>query len=47
MRPNVNLKEDMNWIEDRAQAQNEAFMKWFEPRRKRSITVLEIGAGPV
>ena len=47
VRPNVNLRNDMDWLETEAQRQNENFEKWFTPRDKRSLTVLEIGAGPV
>ena len=47
MRPNINLKDDMNWLEQRAERQNEAFNAWFDSKRNRSITVLELGAGPV
>lgn len=47
VRPNINLKNDLDWDERIAQKQSEAFSKWVEPRMKRSMTVLEIGAGPV
>lgn len=47
VRPNINLKMDMDWLETRTTRQSEAFQAWFEPRRTRSMTVLEIGAGPV
>ena len=47
VRPNVNLRDDLDWLEDRAASQNENFMRWFEPRITRSMTILEIGAGPV
>jgi len=46
VRPNVNLKNDIQWIEDRAQLQDKNFAKWFQPLKFRSLTILEIGCGP-
>ena len=47
LRPNINLKEDIGWIDTRAVKEDEEFKKWFEPNRLRSLTILEIGCGPV
>ena len=47
VRPNINLKEDLGWIDLRAVKEDEEFQKWFEPNRLRSLTILEIGCGPV
>ena len=47
MRPNINLKNDMDWIESDTAIQMNKLNKWLERVKRRSMTVLEIGAGPV
>lgn len=43
------MRDDFEWIEDKANAQNERMQAIFEREdtNKRSLTVIEIGAGPV
>lgn len=43
------MRDDFEWIEDKANAQNERMQAYFEREdiNKRSLTVIEIGAGPV
>ena len=47
VRPNINMRNDMHWLEAIATKQNDYYIQWLEPVFKRSLTVIEIGAGPV
>ena len=48
LRPNVNMRDDLDWIEGDSFKQLNRLEDYFESPEinKRSITVLEIGAGP-
>jgi hypothetical protein len=43
------MRDDFEWIEDKVNAQNERMQAYFDRGdiNKRSLTVIEIGAGPV
>lgn len=49
VRPNINLRSDLGWLEDDTADQLRRLDKFFKSKDvyKRSMTVLEIGAGPV
>ena len=40
------MRNDIDFLESRIDKQVENFCNWLEKNSKRSITVLEIGAGP-
>lgn len=49
MRPNINMRNDFEWIETKAFDQNKRMEDFFQSEgiKRHSLTVLEIGAGPV
>ena len=49
MRPNINMRGDLDWNETQYNAQSQLFGDFLARPdiHKRSVTVLEIGAGPV
>ena len=47
LRPNIHLRHDMDWIEDKAISQMKKLDAWVEKNKGRSMTVIEVGAGPV
>ncbi|CDW72524.1 UNKNOWN [Stylonychia lemnae] len=46
MRPNINMKHDIDWMENFNSEMNKNFVSWLDRNEKRSKTVIEIGAGP-
>eukprot|EP00347_Sterkiella_histriomuscorum_P000419 403375937 len=46
IRPNIIMKNDVNVIETKQEKQNQVYQEFIQRNDKRSITVLEIGAGP-
>lgn len=48
MRPNINMRDDLDWMEGESAKEMKRMQEYFESPaiHKRSITVIEIGAGP-
>lgn len=49
LRPNISLRDDLDWIETKVNTQIDAMNDFFQRDdiKKHSVTILEIGAGPV
>ena len=48
MRPNISMRDDLDWIETKVNEQQERMSNFFQSDsvNKHSLTILEIGAGP-
>lgn len=48
VRPNINLRSDLGWMEDETSEQIRRMDAFFHSKQiyRRSLTVIEIGAGP-
>lgn len=49
LRPNINMRDDLDWMEDKVSKQHERMYQFLQRPdiNKHSVTILEIGAGPV
>jgi len=48
VRPNINFRADLGWMEEETTSQIRRLDAYFQSKEiyRRSVTVLEIGAGP-
>lgn len=46
LRPNIQMQHDLEWVERMTQQQADNFAQFIDQNKKRSKTIIEIGAGP-